>query len=158
MGSSRTAVSAELGLGLVGPERTIVPLMASLYYSCADPYEVRMAFHVGSDDPVEWVLARDLLAAGLRASEGIGDVRAWPSAASCDPAAAGAGAGTGVGAAAGSGILNIAMSSPFGQAQFETSARAVEEFLARTYAVVPAGEEPDYLNLDAELAEFLSQA
>jgi hypothetical protein len=150
MGSSRTAVSAELGLGLVGPERTIVPLMASLYYSCADPYEVRMAFHVGSDDPVEWVLARDLLAAGLRASEGIGDVRAWPSAASSDPAAAGAGVGA--------GILNIAMSSPFGQAQFETSARAVEEFLARTYAVVPAGLEPDYLNLDAELAEFLSQA
>jgi hypothetical protein len=150
MGSSRTAVSGELGLGLVGPERTIVPLMASLYYSCADPYEVRMAFHVGSDDPVEWVLARDLLAAGLRASEGIGDVRAWPSAASSDPAAAGA--------AAGSGILNIAMSSPFGQAQFETSARPVEEFLARTYAVVPAGQEPDYLNLDAELAEFLSQA
>jgi hypothetical protein len=107
---------------------------------------------------VEWVLARDLLAAGLRASEGIGDVRAWPSAASCDPAAAGAGAGTGVGAAAGSGILNIAMSSPFGQAQFETSARAVEEFLARTYAVVPAGQEPAYLDIDADLAELLSQA
>jgi hypothetical protein len=28
--NSRTAVSAELGLGLVGPEHTIVPLMASL--------------------------------------------------------------------------------------------------------------------------------
>jgi hypothetical protein len=36
--NSRTAVSAELGLGLVGPEHTIVPLMASLYYSCQDPY------------------------------------------------------------------------------------------------------------------------
>ena len=82
MGSSRTEVSAELGLGLVGPERTIVPLMASLSYSCADPFEVRMAFHVGTDDPVEWVLARELLAAALRGSEGIGDVRAWPSAVS----------------------------------------------------------------------------
>jgi hypothetical protein len=154
MGSSRTEVSAELGLGLVGPERTIVPLMASLSYSCADPFEVRMAFHVGTDDPVEWVLARELLAAALRGSEGIGDVRAWPSAASCDPAAAGAGEG----AAAGREILNIAMSSPFGQAQFEASARAVEEFLQRTYVVVPAGQEPDYLDLDAELTELLSQA
>src|ERR1700731_3657013 len=105
--NSRTAVSADLGLGLVGPEYTIVPLMASLYYSCADPYAVKMAFHVGTDEPVEWALARDLLAAALHASQGIGDVRAWPSAASADPAAA-------VGAAAGQKILNISMTSPFG--------------------------------------------
>jgi hypothetical protein len=39
--NSRTAVSAELGLGLVGPEHTIVPLMASLYYSfLARTYEL----------------------------------------------------------------------------------------------------------------------
>jgi len=59
--SSRTAVSAELGLGLVGPEQTIVPLMASLSYSCQDPYAVKIAFHIGTDEPVEWTLARDLL-------------------------------------------------------------------------------------------------
>ena len=58
--NSRTAVSSELSLGLVGPERTIVPLMASLYYSCHDPYAVKIAFHVGTDEPVEWTLARDL--------------------------------------------------------------------------------------------------
>jgi hypothetical protein len=51
---SRTAVSAELGLGLVGPEHTIVPLMASLSYSCQDPYAVKIAFHVGTDESVEW--------------------------------------------------------------------------------------------------------
>jgi hypothetical protein len=148
---SRTAVSAEIGLGLVGPEHTIVPLMASLYYSCADPYAVKMAFHVGTDEPVEWTLARDMLAAALHACEGIGDVRAWPSAASADPAAA-------VGAAAGQKILNIAMTSPFGHAQFEASAAAVEAFLARTYHLVPDGKESAYLDLDAEIAELLSQA
>jgi hypothetical protein len=74
--SSHTAVSAELGLGLVGPERTIVPLMASLSYSCRDPYAVKIAFHVGTDEPVEWTLARDLLAAALHSREGIGDVQA----------------------------------------------------------------------------------
>ena len=62
--NSRTAVSAELGLGLVGPEHAIVPLIASLYYSCQDPYAVKIAFHVGPDEPVEWTLARDLVPDG----------------------------------------------------------------------------------------------
>jgi hypothetical protein len=154
MSSNRTEVSAELGLGLVGPENTIVPLMASLSYDSADPYAVRMAFEVGTDEPVEWTLARDLLAAALHGREGVGDVQAWPSAASCDPAAG----IVGEGAAAGSAILNIAMSSPFGQAQFEASARAVGEFLQRTFQLVPAGLESGYLDFDAELTELLSQA
>ena len=154
MSSNRAGVSAELGLGLVATENTIVPLMASMSYDSTDPYAVRMAFDVGTDEPVEWTLARDLLAAALHGREGIGDVQAWPSAASCDPAAGGALSG----AAAGSAILNIAMSSPFGQAQFEASARAVGEFLRRTYQLVPAGQESGYLDFDAELTELLSQA
>lgn len=152
MSSSRTGVSAELGLGLVGPERMIVPLTASLSYRCSDPYAIRMAFDVGTDEPVEWILARDLLAAALHAREGIGDVQAWPSAASGDPAAAAAGT------AAERQILNIAITSPFGQAQFEVSARAIEAFLQRTYAIVAVGEESDYLHFDAELTALLSGA
>jgi hypothetical protein len=167
MNSSRTEVSAELEIGLVSPENVIVPLMAGLAYTSEDPYAVRMAFDVGTDKPVEWILARDLLAAALQGPEGIGDVRAWPSAASCDqdtrivPAEAGtaeastAEAGT-VGAR--HGILNIEMSSPFGQAQFEISAPAIGTFLDRTYLVVPAGQEPGYLDFEAELTELLSQA
>ena len=73
---SRTAVTAEVSLGLVGPENGIMPLMASLTSSCADPYAVTMAFHVGTAEPVEWTLARDLLAAALHSREGIGDVQA----------------------------------------------------------------------------------
>jgi len=145
--NSRTAVSAELGLGLVGPERTIVPLMASLSYSCHDPYAVTIAFHVGTDEPVEWTLARDLIAASLHARMGVGDVKAWPSAA----------AGDGL-AGIGQKVLNIAMTSPFGHAEFEASAAAVEAFLAQTYQVVPDGTESDYMDFDAELTELLSQA
>jgi hypothetical protein len=94
--NSRTAVSAELGLGLIGPEHTIVPLMASLSYD------------------------------GLA---GIGQK-----------------------------VLNIAMTSPFGHAEFEASAAAVEAFLAQTYQVVPDGTESDFMDFDAELTELLSQA
>jgi hypothetical protein len=153
MSSNCSEISAELSLGLVGPERTIVPLTAGLSYSCADPYAVRIAFEVGTDEPVEWILARDLLAAGLHASEGLGDVRAWPSAASCDPDVVAVGGG-----AAGPAILNIAMSSPYGQAQFEISAKAIEDFLQRTYQLVATGQESSHLNFDAELIELLSQA
>jgi hypothetical protein len=145
--SSRTAVSADVGLGLVGPEQTIVPLMASLSYSCRDPYAVKIAFHVGTDEPVEWTLARDLLAAALHSREGIGDVQAWPSAASGDRVAG-----------IGQKVLNIAMTSPFGHAQFEASAAAVDAFLAQTYQVVPHGHESDHMDFDAELTELLSQA
>jgi len=155
MNDRRNSVSAELALGLLGPERTIVPLMASVHYDSRDPYAVRMAFHVASGDPVEWTLARDLLAAALHSSQGIGDVRAWPSAAPASPAAAGA---AHVGAAAGRQILNIAMSSPFGHAQFEASAAAMAEFLDRTYKLVPLGEESGFLDFDAELTNLLGQS
>lgn len=150
MSSNRTAVSKEIELGLVGPEQMIVPLTASLSYSCSDPYAIRMAFHVGTDKPVEWILARDLLASALHGREGIGDVQAWPSSVSCDPV-------LDVGAGVGGTILNIAMTSPFGAAQFEVSAQAVAGFLYRTYKVVAAGDESGYLDFDAELAELLSQ-
>jgi len=91
MSSNCSEISAELSLGLVGPDHAMVPLMAGLSYNCADPYAVQMAFDVGTDEPVKWMLARDLLAAALHGSTGLGDIRAWPSAASptaaCSPSA-----------------------------------------------------------------------
>jgi len=97
MMNSSATVSAELGLSLVVPEHGSVPLVASLYYSAGDPYAIRMAFHVGSDEPVEWIFARDLLAVGLECPAGEGDVQVWP-ADDHDKE-----------------LLNIALSSPFGE-------------------------------------------
>ncbi len=152
MDRTRTAVSADLSLGLVRPENTIVPLMASLHFTRDDPYAVKMAFHVGTGEPVEWTLARELLAAALHSREGIGDVQVWPSAVSSDPEAGGEGV------ASGYGIVNIAMTSPFGHAQFEASAADIAGFLQRTYRIVPVGEESDFVDFDAELTALLSQA
>src|SRR6202012_2003875 len=114
--SSSTTISAELGLRLVVPQQTIVPLVASLYYSGRDPYAVRMAFHVGTDEPVEWIFARELLAAGIEARQGQGDVEVWPSAQSCaetdglDVIGSAETAGDEQGA-----VLNIERSAPVGQ-------------------------------------------
>ncbi len=153
--SSSTTISAELGLRLVVPQQTIVPLVASLYYSGSDPYAVRMAFHVGTDEPVEWIFARDLLAAGIDASQGEGDVKVWPSAQSC---AESDGLEV-IGDASTEGtVLNIELSSPFGQAHFEAPAQAMGAFLQRTYQIVPAGQESGYIDIEAELNDLLRQA
>ena len=130
-------VAAELGLRLVVPEHGGVPLTASLYYRRDDPYAIRMAFHVGTDDPVEWIFARDLLAAGLDRAAGNGDVRVWPST------------------AAHRDVLNISLSSPFGQAHFEAPLTALTGFLLRTFEVVSAGREGEYFDIESELNDLL---
>ena len=151
--SSSTTISAELGLRLVVPQQTIVPLVASLYYSGSDPYAVRMAFHVGTDEPVEWIFARDLLAAGIESRQGEGDVQVWPSPMSC----AEAGDLDGIGDTGGK-ILNIELSSPFGQAHFEAPAQAMSAFLKRTYQIVPPGRESSYVDVETELNDLLRKA
>jgi hypothetical protein len=133
-------VSAELGLSLVVPEHGVVPLVASLYYSARDPFAIRMAFHVGLDEPVEWIFARDLLAAGLEGPAGEGDVQVWP------------------GDEHGDEVINLALSSPFGEAHFEAPRTSTSEFLRRTYEVISAGRESDFVDLDSELDELLWRA
>jgi hypothetical protein len=147
MNSSSTTVSAELGLRLVAAEQAVVPLVASLHYSGNDPYAIRMAFHVGSEDPVEWIFARDLLADGLMTPEGDGDVQIWPSAAAAstdEPSPL--------------SVLNIKLSSPFGEAHFEAPAAAIGNFLDRTFRIVPMGKESQVIDIDAELNGLLWQA
>ena len=142
--NSSSTVSAELGLRLVVPQQTVVPLVASLYYSKEDPYAIRIAFHVGLDEPVEWIFARELLAKGIEGREGLGDVVVWPSAVSADGEA--------------DNVLNIELSSPFGQAHFEAPIKEISDFLKRTYAIVPVGEETDFVDVESELTNLLREA
>jgi hypothetical protein len=148
--SDRDMVRAAQELRLIGPEQMIVPLTGEWCYSRQDPYAVTMSLNTGADEPVKWTFCRELLAAALLAPAGIGDVQAWPAAASAASAEDGAGTGE--------KIINIMLDSPDGCARFEAGAAGIEEFLARTYEVVPAGQESGYLNIDAGLAELLTQA
>jgi hypothetical protein len=142
--NSSSTISAELGFRLVVPQQTIVPLVASLFYSSEDPYAIRVAFHVGLDEPVEWIFARELLGKGLQGREGLGDVQVWPSDESADGVPA--------------QVLNIELASPFGQARFEAPVAEVSEFLQRTYRAVPEGQEGDHVDVEAELTALLRQA
>jgi hypothetical protein len=134
---SSTTVSAELGLRLVVPDRTAVPLLAGLEYAADDPYAIRMAFYVGDDEPVEWIFARELLTVGIVRRVGGGDVEVWPGAPDDDT------------------TLNIALSSPFGNALFEVPLSPLADFLHRTYQAVPAGRETEFIDIDAELENLL---
>ena len=132
-----------------------------MYYSGKDPYAVRMAFHVGTDEPVEWIFARDLLAAGIESRQGEGDVQVWPSLMSCaetdDLDVIGTVETEGPQGTGGQ-VLNIELSSPFGQAHFEAPAEAMSAFLARTYQVVPPGQESGYIDIETELNDLFRNA
>ena len=150
-------VSAELGLRLVAAEQTIVPLVASLHYSGSDPYAIRMAFHVGPEDPVEWIFARELFADGMTTPEGDGDVQVWPSVAESRDADNDAGNNAGGTARGPLGLLNIKLRSPFGEAHFEAPIEAIASFLDRTYWIVPMGRESAVIDIDGELSSLLWQ-
>lgn len=139
-----SAVSAELLLALVAPqEETNKWLVASFYYDKDDPYAVRIAFHAGLNEPVEWVFARELLSSGIEGPQGLGDVKVRPSA----------GTEAGVPATA----LTVELFSPFGHAAFEAPLPEIADFLRRTYDVVPAGRESSHIDVDARLTEFLRE-
>ena len=139
MNSSDTTATAELGLRLVVPERTAVPLVARLDYSADDPYAIRVTFNTGEDNPVEWIFARELLTVGIVRPVGEGDVRVWPSKDE-----------------SGDRSVGSALSSPFGQAEFDTQVPPLAEFLHRTYEIVPAGQEAQFIDLDGEIDQHLA--
>ncbi|HEX6471795.1 MAG TPA: SsgA family sporulation/cell division regulator [Streptosporangiaceae bacterium] len=132
-----TTISAELALRLVVPDRTTVPLLATVEYAADDPYALRVAFHVGNDEPVEWIFARELLTIGMGRLVGDGDVQVWP------------------GDADGHRSINIGLSSPFGDALFEAPFAPLADFLRRTFQIVPAGRESEFLDITAELDNLL---
>lgn len=133
-----TVVEHELELSLVlSPERSVA-VPARLSYDARDPYAVHITFHLGSDAPVTWVFARELLVEGAFRACGEGDVRVWP------------------GRSGGRGVLWMALSSPAGEALLEAPLAAVVAWLERTHRLVPPGCESGILDLDAGLAQLLA--
>ncbi|GAA3489228.1 MULTISPECIES: SsgA family sporulation/cell division regulator [Streptomyces] len=135
-----TVVERELELNLVlSPERTI-PVPARLVYRTSDPYAAHVTFHIGSDYPVNWTFARELLVDGVFRPCGHGDVRIWPTKVD------------------GRSVVCLALASPDGDALLEASSPAVSAWVERTLDVVPLGSERGQLGLDDALAELLATA
>ncbi|WP_447037732.1 SsgA family sporulation/cell division regulator [Streptomyces sp. DSM 118878] len=133
-----SVVERELELKLVvSPERAM-PVPARLAYRTDDPYAVHITFHIGSERPVHWTFARELLIEGVFRPCGHGDVRVWPTKAD------------------GRGVVMMALSSPDGDALLEAPAAPVAAWLERTLRVVPPDSEGERLCIDDGLAELLA--
>ncbi|MFF3732312.1 SsgA family sporulation/cell division regulator [Streptomyces sp. NPDC002476] len=89
-----------------GEHVTVPP---SLRYGSDDPYAATFAFRTGTEEPVTWTSARDLLADGVLRPTGGGDIRFWPC-----------GAGHRM-------VLDLALSSPAGRARLAAPLRVVAD-------------------------------
>ncbi|MEU7005668.1 SsgA family sporulation/cell division regulator [Streptomyces sp. NPDC046332] len=116
-----------------------VPVRMRLSYEPADPYVIRAVFLAPSDERVEWVLGRDLLADGLKGSAGDGDVRIWSAVGSGDRA------------------MYIVLASRAATALLEVPVQDIRAFLQSTEALVPRGAESGHIDWDVELVCLLSQ-
>ena len=133
-----TVVERDLEINLVLSPELSVPVPARLTYRTDDPYAVHITFHIGSDNPVHWNFARELLVEGVFRPCGEGDVRIWPTKVD------------------GRSVVLMALSSPDGDALLEASAAVVSAWLERTLRVVPPGSESEQLGIDDGLAELLA--
>jgi hypothetical protein len=135
---NHSVVERELELRLVlAPERG-VPVPARLTYRTNDPYAVHVTFHIGSDNPVRWTFARELMVEGVFRPCGNGDVRIWPARAE------------------GRNLILMALSSPDGDALLEAPGHLVSAWLERTLRIVPPGTETARLDLDDGIAGLLA--
>jgi hypothetical protein len=137
MSTRPDSVTTQLDLRLVVPGNPSLPVMAELSYDHSDPYAIRVAFHTGGTDVVEWTFARSLLTDGVTHPVGEGDVQVWPSHSKGKP------------------VVCLSLSSPSGRALFEAPLSSLVEFLTKTYAIVPTGMESDYVDVEAGLALLL---
>ncbi|WP_399083507.1 SsgA family sporulation/cell division regulator [Streptomyces sp. BBFR2] len=113
---------------------------AVLRYHPGDPLAVRMSFppEISLDGAaVDWAFARELLAEGVHGAAGRGDVRVRP---------------------AGPERTVMEFHADEGVAMVQLRTADVRRFLARSYAAVPAGQEPAHLDVDRDLAALFGAA
>ena len=116
-------------------------LDAELRYDPSDPFAVSLAIGVDCGEPVVWTFARDLLAAGVNAASGEGDITIEPD--------------TSDGMLSEERVLRITLATDCLATMLASTDRVVE-FLVETYAAVPTGAELDRVDLDAEIAALLA--
>src|SRR4051795_13355679 len=137
-GWAPSTVTREVMVQLVAPGDGSVSLPVVLHYDTADPYAVHATFRTGQGDGVSWVFARELLTMGVQRPAGDGDVRVWPS-------------WTG-----GSEVVFIGLTSPDGEALLQAPTRDTVDFLGRSYALCPEGQERSHLDLDRAIQVLLA--
>ncbi|GGJ45740.1 SsgA family sporulation/cell division regulator [Streptomyces brasiliensis] len=128
----------EARLVAAAPRMPSIP--ATLRYDRHDPFAVQMTFPAPATlegVEVRWTFSRELLAAGLHAPEGHGDVRVRPY---------------------GYDRTVLEFHAPEGTAVVHVRSGEIRRFLEATSALVPTGLEHQQLDLDHDLAELMRDA
>jgi hypothetical protein len=126
-----------LALELIDATGEASRLDGELEYTSSDPFAVVAVFRT-SHSPIRWVFGRDLLAEGLFAPAGHGDVHVWPCLDT-----------------RGHAVVLIELNSPDGEALLQAASREVSEFLQRTFELVPRGTEEMQVDVDDTLLQLL---
>jgi len=113
-------------------------LGGELRYDPNDPFAVSLAIGVECGEPVVWTFARDLLASGVTAPSGEGDITIEPDRSEDREER----------------VLRFTLATDCLATMLASTDRIVE-FLVETYALVPTGTELDRVDLDAEIAALL---
>ncbi|GGV52763.1 SsgA family sporulation/cell division regulator [Streptomyces griseoflavus] len=135
-----TVIEQPVEARLVAAAPRMPNIPATLHYDRDDPFAVRMTFPAPATlEGVEvcWIFARELLAAGLRGPEGLGDVRVRPY---------------------GYDRTVLEFHAPEGTAVVHVRSGEVRRFLQATSDLVPTGLEHLRLDLDHRLAELMRDA
>ena len=112
------------------------PVVTRWSYSAYDPFAVSIAVRARPDRGVEWLVARELVSAGLDASAGEGGVRMRPRSVQ------------------GYDIVEIEIRSHDGRAVLEVDQDLLRSFVEATLAMVPVGTEAERMDLDGEIARI----
>ena len=116
----------------------VTDLDVALGYDPADPYAVTARFITREGDVI-WTFGRELLSRGLTDPAGEGDVQVWPCLDSD-----------------GRAMVVIELRSPDGELIAQARTQDVYRFVSRTLAVVPAGLESEYLDVDQLIGQLLT--
>jgi hypothetical protein len=133
MRNERNVTRATITFGLRTFGAAPLPVHVDLEYDTLDPYAVATTYHTGAGS-VRWMFGRDLLADGLLAPTGEGDVRVSP--------------------AADLSMVVFELEAPDGAAVLEAPAQELAAFLDSTYDLVLAGEESSWFDFDHEMEKL----
>ena len=120
--------------------QSAAPVVTRWTYSADDPFAVTLVIQTRGDQCVDWVLARDLLVAGLTGPAGIGDVRVRP--ARMDEW----------------DVALVEIRSPDGRALLEVDRDLLQQFVDATIEAIPLGSESTVIDMDAEIEKITSCA
>lgn len=112
------------------------PVVTRWTYSAEDPFAVTLAVRTRHDRWVEWLVARDLVVAGLDGPAGIGDIRMSPQHVQ------------------GYDVVEIEIRSTDGRAVLEVDRDLLRHFVEASIEVVALGDEATRMDVDGAIAKI----